>query len=93
MSVPDFSSYPKTKAEARALGQTYYFSGCVCPHGHNDLRTAHRGECRRCHTIRSNKWMREHGQPGNREHCRLYAWKQACKRALEAGRPFPPAPA
>ena len=89
----DFSEYPKSKAEAIKLGRTYYFTGCACPKGHIDLRTAHRGECRRCHTIGANRWMREHGQPGNVEHTRLYTWKRACKRALAAGKPFPPVPA
>lgn len=53
----DFSEYPKSKAEAIRLGRTYYFTGCVCPKGHVDLRTAHRGECRRCHTIGASPWL------------------------------------
>ena len=89
----DFSEYPRSKAEAIRHGRTYYFTGRPCKYGHVDLRTAHRGECRRCHTIAAKKWMREHGKPGNREHCRLYRWKLACKRALAAGKPLPPVPA
>ena len=91
--MSDFSEYAKSRAEAIKLGRSYYFTGCACPKGHVDLRTAHRGECRRCHTIGANRWMREHGQPGNVEHTRLYTWKRACKRALAAGKPFPPVPA
>lgn len=43
----DYSQYPKTRAEARAMGAKYYFTGEPCKHGHIALRKT-KGACVDC---------------------------------------------
>lgn len=43
----DYNNYPKTRAEAKALGAKYYFTGLPCRHGHVSLRKA-KGSCLSC---------------------------------------------
>lgn len=39
--------YPKTRAEAQAIGATHYFTGLPCKHGHIALRKL-KGSCTEC---------------------------------------------
>lgn len=43
----DYSQYPKTRAEAKAVGARYYFTGEPCKHGHIALRKT-KGSCLDC---------------------------------------------
>ena len=43
----DFSEYPKTRTEAKAIGAKYYFTGEPCKHGHIALRKT-KGACVEC---------------------------------------------
>src|SRR5208337_5670559 len=57
---PSWENFPSSCAEARRIASPYYFTGCPCPRGHVDLRTAHRGECRACHAEDAARWYRQH---------------------------------
>ena len=43
--------YPKTRKEARALGQGRYWTGKVCVHGHLTVRSVYTGRCKECERI------------------------------------------
>jgi hypothetical protein len=43
----DYSQYPKTRPEAKAVGAKYYFTGKPCKHGHVALRKT-KGACIAC---------------------------------------------
>lgn len=43
----DYSTYPKTRKEAKQLGAKYYFTGEPCKHGHIALRKT-KGACVEC---------------------------------------------
>jgi hypothetical protein len=43
----DLTQYPKTRAEAKQLGVTHYFTGLPCKHGHIALRKT-KGVCVEC---------------------------------------------
>ena len=44
-----------TKKQAIAIGQTWYFTGIPCPHGHIDKRYVKTGICYECKRNRNNK--------------------------------------
>ena len=43
----DYTDYPKTRSEAKALGASHYFTGVPCKHGHIALRKT-KGACVEC---------------------------------------------
>lgn len=49
----NLDALPKSRKEALAIGAKYYFLNKVCPHGHNDRRTADNGTCVPCIRIRT----------------------------------------
>jgi hypothetical protein len=49
---PDITS----RASARAAGQTFYFTGKPCKHGHVAKRYSHNGECVVCARLRAARW-------------------------------------
>ena len=58
----DYSSYPKTRAEAKSTGAKYYFTGEPCKYGHIALRKT-KGACVECLKIEwqeSNKKRSEY---------------------------------
>lgn len=73
---------PRTRAEAKALGVTRYFTGKPCPHGHAAERTASDGYCCECHRQRNaaperTEQMRQRDRvrnatPERKDRARLY---------------------
>lgn len=49
----DYSNYPKTRSEAKAIGASHYFTGFPCKHGHVALRKT-KGSCVDCLQQESN---------------------------------------
>jgi hypothetical protein len=43
----DYKNYPNNRAEAKAIGAKYYFTGLPCKHGHIALRKT-KGSCVQC---------------------------------------------
>ena len=44
----NYSDLPKTRAEARQIGSTRYFTGELCSHGHIEPRKTSNGNCLAC---------------------------------------------
>jgi hypothetical protein len=69
-------------ASPRAAGQTFYFTGKPCKHGHVAQRHSHNGECVVCARLRAARWKKPakgkayqteyRGTPKMREHRRKY---------------------
>lgn len=51
----DFESLPRTKAEAAAIGVSYFFTGRACKNGHIAARYTKGGTCSFCIRIRNAK--------------------------------------
>src|SRR5262252_2778879 len=47
----DYSGPIVTRAEAKAIGQTRFFTGKPCKHGHLSQRTTCNGACIRCNAL------------------------------------------
>jgi hypothetical protein len=45
-----------SRKSARAVGQTFYFAGKPCKHGHVAKRRSHNGECMVCGRKYQNEW-------------------------------------
>lgn len=89
----DFSTYPKTRKEAKELGSMFYFLDKVCPHGHNTLRYTKTKKCKDCSSIRNKsektkrlqKQWREKNKESEKERGRIWyennkEYKQARNR-------------
>ncbi len=62
---------PKTRAEAKALGSKFYFTGKPCKHGHTEKRRANDGVCALCakaHREENREKYRERAREYNREY-------------------------
>jgi 5-methylcytosine-specific restriction endonuclease McrA len=73
----DYSQYPKTRAEAKATGAKYYFTGEPCKHGHIALRKT-KGSCLECLKV---EW--ENGNTTRAEYFKQYNESDAGKEAKQ----------
>ena len=73
----DYSQYPKTRAEAKATGAKYYFTGEPCKHGHIALRKT-KGSCLECLKV---EW--EKGNTTRAEYFKQYNESDAGKEAKQ----------
>jgi HNH endonuclease len=73
-----------TRAEARAAGSKFYFTGKECPRGHVVLRRVSSGSCTECSTL----WKREHYNQKERTPA-LKAARAAGLKVYETGKPCP----
>jgi len=48
-----------TRSEAKAAGETKYFTGKACPHGHVAPRQTSSGTCSECLAVRRREYMRK----------------------------------
>ena len=64
---------PATAAEARELGEKYYFTGKPCKYGHLSKRSVACRDCYECKDISRTEWDRTHPE-------------QRRKRLIKAGR-------
>lgn len=53
-----------SRAEAKELGLTRYFTGKPCKYGHVDTRNVYNGDCRLCSHRKFRNWA---SKPGNRQ--------------------------
>jgi hypothetical protein len=47
-----------SRKSARAVGQTFYFTGKSCKHGHVAGRYSHNGACVVCNRLRAAQWKK-----------------------------------
>lgn len=92
----DIANLPKTRAEAKALGATHYFTGEPCKHGHIAPRKTKGAcvECLKAEWVKSAgaraEYFREYNrQPDTKE--RKHAWYQENKEAVIANAATRPA--
>lgn len=71
----DISTLPKTRAEAKATGAKYYFTGEPCKHGHVAPRKT-KGACTECLKV---EW--EKGNAARAEYFRQYNRSEAGKKS------------
>ena len=71
----DMSNLPKTRAEAKATGAKYYFTGEPCKHGHIAPRKT-KGSCVECLKV---EW--EKGNQTRAEYFRQYNQSEAGQKA------------
>ena len=74
----DYSQYPTTRAEAKAAGAKYYFTGEPCKYGHIALRKA-KGSCLEC---LKNEW--QEGNEKRADYFRSYNQSEAGKKSKKA---------
>jgi len=55
----DFTSLPRSRAEAKATGATHYFTGRPCKHGHVDRRTTTQARCAECVRVRQRARLQD----------------------------------
>lgn len=80
----DYTNYPKTRTEAKALGVTHYFTGNPCKHGHIALRKT-KGACVECIKI---EWQQSNAKRIDyfKEYNESEVGKQAKKKYYEANK-------
>ena len=71
----DTTNLPKTRADAKAQGAAYYFTGEPCKHGHVAPRKT-KGACVEC-----LKLERQRGNETRAEYCRAYNKSEAGQKA------------
>lgn len=53
------TKYPSTRAEAKILGSTQFFTGLPCKYGHVARRNTASGVCQKCAVIKVRKWRED----------------------------------
>jgi hypothetical protein len=74
----DYSQYPTTRTEAKAVGAKYYFTGEPCKYGHIALRKT-KGSCLEC---LKNEWRE--GNEKRADYFRSYNQSEAGKKAKKS---------
>lgn len=61
-----------SRAEAKAAGQSWYYTGKPCKHGHITKRWTRDGICSECKSARNKKWWSENKERGR---ALVYKWR------------------
>jgi hypothetical protein len=69
------------RSRAKAAGETRYFSGRPCKHGHVAERVTSNGWCVECFTGNSNGWHKAHPGAFRKQHAARYAAYGHTRRA------------
>lgn len=69
----DNEQLPRTRAEAKAIGSTYYFDGKKCKYGHVSKRLTSNGGCSECKRDRAIEWNAENADKVKEYNRRWYA--------------------
>ena len=83
----EWNKLPKTLADARATGSTYYYSGKICKHGHNSHRITANAVCYECHAIMNSATQRKVRNAKPRKVSLRQQAKDEGKNTYETGRP------
>lgn len=83
---PEWAALPVSHHDAKAQGETFYFTGKPCRHGHVDLRYAGTCHCRACSIARGREWDASPEGAAKREAYRLEYEARPERRAHVAKR-------
>ena len=73
------SELPKTRAEAKALSSTTYYTGKSCKYGHKAFRFSANGDCAKCSRLKSSRAYYENPEK-NKEYAKQWVAANKEKR-------------